>query len=336
MPTVSVIIPNYNHEPYLKARIDSVLAQTYQDFEVIILDDVSPDHSIEIIEQYKNNPKIAGIYINEINSGSTFKQWNKGVQLATGKYIWLAESDDVAEPTFLETMVHQLENNNQLVLAYCQSNKMNAQGQITGDWIGWTDSLDKQQFLAPFSMNGTDYIEKFLLHKCTIPNASAAVFLKDTYLKAGQANPNLKYIGDWELWLKLLTLGSLYYTPERLNNFRYHNKSVISLASVKEGALAIKTNKVKLRESFKDFLQINNFTSLSNIFELNNKELIKDQRSLAVMSIRKRVSHEIIPTSKKALKTFIFPFNLLAFVILILLNIYSFTIGRAYEALHKK
>ena len=58
-PTVSVIIPNYNHAPYLKERIDSVLNQTYQDFEVIILDDCSPDNSVEVIEQYRSNPHVS-------------------------------------------------------------------------------------------------------------------------------------------------------------------------------------------------------------------------------------------------------------------------------------
>ena len=71
---VSVIIPNYRHARYLKERIDSVLEQTYRDFEVIILDDCSPDDSQEIIETYRSREKIAHIVYNEHNSGSTFVQ----------------------------------------------------------------------------------------------------------------------------------------------------------------------------------------------------------------------------------------------------------------------
>ena len=101
-PLVSVIIPSYNHEKFLKERIDSVLNQTFQDFELIILDDLSPDNSREIIESYRAHPKVSQIIYNEKNSGSTFFQWNKAVlSLAKGEFIWIAESDDVADPKFL-------------------------------------------------------------------------------------------------------------------------------------------------------------------------------------------------------------------------------------------
>ena len=104
-PAVSVIVPNYNHAPFLRRRLDSIFNQTYQDFEVIILDDCSSDNSKEIIEQYRNRPQITHIVYNEVNSGSPFKQWAKGFDLAKGEYIWIAESDDWAELNFLEETV---------------------------------------------------------------------------------------------------------------------------------------------------------------------------------------------------------------------------------------
>jgi glycosyltransferase involved in cell wall biosynthesis len=96
-PLVSVIIPNYNHAAYLNERIDSVLNQTFRDFEVILLDDCSTDNSREIIESYRGHEKISQIEYNEVNSGSTFIQWKKGLDLAQGDWIWIAESDDVAD-----------------------------------------------------------------------------------------------------------------------------------------------------------------------------------------------------------------------------------------------
>src|SRR5438034_11203510 len=89
MLTVSVIIPNYNHARYLRKRIESVLTQTYQDFEVILLDDCSTDESRSIIGEYRIDPRVR-IELNEQNSGNTFKQWNKGVGLARGTYVWIA------------------------------------------------------------------------------------------------------------------------------------------------------------------------------------------------------------------------------------------------------
>lgn len=78
MPTVSVIVPNYCHAPYLEQRIESILQQTFQDFELILLDDCSTDGSREILERYRNHPKVSGIFYNERNSGSPFKQWKRG------------------------------------------------------------------------------------------------------------------------------------------------------------------------------------------------------------------------------------------------------------------
>src|ERR1700752_3159230 len=77
-PKVSVIIPNYNHATFLIERIDSILCQTFQDFELIILDDCSNDNSRSIIEKYHGHEKISHIIYNPTNSGSPFMQWQKG------------------------------------------------------------------------------------------------------------------------------------------------------------------------------------------------------------------------------------------------------------------
>jgi glycosyltransferase involved in cell wall biosynthesis len=99
---VSVIVPNYNHAEYLKQRIDSILNQTYRDFELIILDDGSTDNSREIIDDYVSRFPFIISRFNEVNSGSPFIQWDSGVNKAEGELIWIAESDDFAETTFLE------------------------------------------------------------------------------------------------------------------------------------------------------------------------------------------------------------------------------------------
>src|SRR5688572_15349118 len=97
MSLVSVIVPNYNHADFLQQRLESILNQTYQHFEVIILDDFSTDDSKDIIEKYRHNSKVTLISYSTKNMGSTFAQWNKGVEMASGEIIWMAESDDVAD-----------------------------------------------------------------------------------------------------------------------------------------------------------------------------------------------------------------------------------------------
>lgn len=129
MAKVSVIIPNYRHAPYLQERIDSVLAQTWRDFEIIILDDCSPDNSREVIERYRGNERITHIVYNEQNSGSTFVQWQKGFDLSQGEYIWIAESDDFAEPGFLAACVEQLDQDPACTLAYTESRLVDAESR---------------------------------------------------------------------------------------------------------------------------------------------------------------------------------------------------------------
>ena len=120
IPRVSVVIPNYNHARFLRRRIETVLQQTFQDFELILLDDCSTDESRSIISSYANNPKIR-VEFNLVNSGSTFKQWNKGVGLARGEYVWIAESDDYSDARFLEQLVGVLDPKPEVAFAFCRS-----------------------------------------------------------------------------------------------------------------------------------------------------------------------------------------------------------------------
>src|SRR6266567_649594 len=126
-PKVSVIVPSYNHCRYLSERIDSILGQTFGDFEVIVLDDASTDGSPAVLADYYAKPRVR-IVVNARNSGSAFPQWNRGIGMAKGDYIWIAESDDSADPRFLETLVPILDDDPTLGLVYCQSRLIDVGG----------------------------------------------------------------------------------------------------------------------------------------------------------------------------------------------------------------
>lgn len=225
---VSVIIPNYNHAKYLKKRIDTILNQSYQNFEILILDDCSADNSRNIIEEYRYHDKVSQIIFNETNSGSTFKQWNKGIRLAKGELIWIAESDDFAERDLLQNLQSEFELDTELGIAYCQSNMVNDKDEVTGSWQSWTDDLSSDLFKKRFKYVGKDYIKEFLIYKNTIPNASAVLFQKKFYEMIGEADENVLKCSDWLTWIKLLTVSKVVYIPQHLNNFRFHDESVIA------------------------------------------------------------------------------------------------------------
>lgn len=233
MPKVSVIIPNYNHARFLEQRIESVLNQTFQDFEIIFLDDNSTDNSREVFSKYANHPKISHAIFNEINSGSPFKQWNKGFSLATGEYIWIAESDDYAEPTILEQLVQKLDSQPAVGLAYAQSWQVDENGNVlaTMDW--WTDDLDISKWKHDYIISGIDECSHYLVVKNTIPNASAVIFRHCFINELDSDIENFKLCGDWLFWIKILLKCDVAFIAEPLNYFRFHKNTARTIIKLK-------------------------------------------------------------------------------------------------------
>lgn len=244
MPTVSVIIPNYNHVRYLRQRIDTVLGQTYQDFEVILLDDCSTDESRATLDEYASDPRVR-LEFNEKNSGSTFKQWNKGVRLARGKYVWIAESDDYADEMLLERLVAVLDKEAEVTLAYCRSWKISEDDRQDGFGDSYLDYIDPQRWKADFRSNGREECRNYFVRTNPVPNASAVVFRKAIYERVGGADESLRLCGDWKLWAAMSLEGMIAYVGEPLNYYRFHDASVRNKGNrialnVKEGLEVIR------------------------------------------------------------------------------------------------
>lgn len=221
MPLVSVIIPNYNHALFLPERLNTVVNQTFHDIEIILLDDFSSDNSLDILRGCKD--KRARLYPSRINSGSPFAQWNKGVELATGKYIWIAESDDAADLHFLERMVPLLENNPNVVLAFAQSMLIDAESMHIHSFAeNYHFLYSTNKWDSDFIGNGKEECAQYLMKNNTIPNASAVIMRRDAYLNAGGAPTHFKLNGDWMLYARVLIQGSFAFSADILNYFRTH------------------------------------------------------------------------------------------------------------------
>jgi len=238
---VSVIIPNYNHALFLQRRIESVLSQTYIDFELIILDDFSVDHSRDVIEGYRDHPKVSHIAFNESNSGSTFKQWNKGIGLAKGEYIWIAESDDYAHPKFLSSCMERIQNDDRIGLVYTDSFEVTATNDILGRWSRWQTYLHTNLWQQDFYFGGDEFNARYQYTANMIPNASCAVFKKEAYLQSPflRSIEDFRFTGDWLMWFSILQFTDGSYCHQPLNYFRYHSAttratSANRLSNVKE------------------------------------------------------------------------------------------------------
>ncbi|MCX8052312.1 MAG: glycosyltransferase [Armatimonadetes bacterium] len=230
MPRVSVIVPNYNHARYLNQRIESVLNQTFRDIEVIILDDASTDNSRDIIARWETDSRVR-VIVNEVNSGSVFKQWNKGMREASGEFLWIAESDDFADPAFLEILVPRLESNPAAGVAYCQSWVVDENGRRQFILEERREYVDADRWKSDFSNDGRDECARYFILGSMIANVSSALIRRCIAEDVGYADEDWTIAGDYAFWVKLLLASDIEFVAKPLNYWRVHSNTVRNVAT---------------------------------------------------------------------------------------------------------
>lgn len=184
MSKISVIIPCYNQGEFLEESVNSVLNQTFKDFEIIIVNDGSTDEkTIEILNKF-DKPKTR--IINTSNQKLSSAR-NNGIKEASGKYILPLDADDVVGPDYLELANNVLDENLGIGIVYCNAEYF---GAMQGCWE-----------LPPYSF------PDILLSNCIF---CSSLFRKSDWEKVGGYNPNMIYgFEDWDFWLSLIELGVL-------------------------------------------------------------------------------------------------------------------------------
>lgn len=224
MPQVSVIIPNYNHGPFLRDRIESVLHQTLQDIELLIVDDCSTDNSREIIKEYEHHPKVSLVIYNSQNSGSPFSQWSSLLNKAQADWIWVAESDDLADQRFLETLVPLAQSSPEVSLVYCDSliRRTRKDGAVDSYAQLKIQKYNTQKWSHGYRQDGKAELNEFLKKDCTINNVSAVLFRKSFAKNTISLLNGFLYHGDWMFYIGMAEQGQIIYHPKALNEYREH------------------------------------------------------------------------------------------------------------------
>lgn len=225
-PLVSVIVPNYNYARFLEQRMETLLCQTYKNIEVILLDDASTDESLEIIKLYQHNSRVSHVEINTCNSGTPFIQWANGLALARGKYVWIAESDDYSELSFLDMVVPLMEENEDAALCFVGSFCVDEFGNKIGiDHDRW----GKKQYSCKKGykvFNGNDYLLYNMYWHCYIYNASGVLFRRDFAETVDKTKYcSMRSSGDWLFWIEMMRQGKVIEIYKKLNFFRYHQST---------------------------------------------------------------------------------------------------------------
>jgi O-antigen biosynthesis protein len=229
LPRISVVVPNFNYARYLQERLSSILAQRFPIFEVIYLDDCSTDDSVAEAEAFLRSRHVDyRIVRNSENSGSVFRQWKKGVELARGTHVWIAEADDMCRPDFLPEVMRGFENPG-VVLSYCESRQIDADGAVLADnYQAYVADIDAERWTRRYVSAGAEEVRDAMCIRNTIPNVSAVVF--DRHHLRSVLDEHLDFIssfkvaGDWMTYLLLLQHGKLAFSPRALNDHRRHAK----------------------------------------------------------------------------------------------------------------
>jgi glycosyltransferase involved in cell wall biosynthesis len=234
LPTISVAVPNYNYAHCLPERLYTIFDQNHPIEEVIVLDDASSDDSISVIMKLaEERQRDLSLVINEQNSGSVFAQWAKAAEMATGEFIWIAEADDLSEPTFLSSLLAVMRTDPSIAFGFSDSKSIDADGnRVYDSYKPYFASIEPDALSRTEAFEGRDFVKRYLSVKNTILNVSAVLWRRKTLLGALDACQKdleqLRMAGDWRIYLECLAPrgARIAYVADPLNVHRRHAASV--------------------------------------------------------------------------------------------------------------
>lgn len=281
LPLISVYITNYNYAKYITDSIKSLLNQTFQDFEVFIIDDGSTDNSKEIIEKYRNNPKVTIIY--QQNKGLNVTN-NIAMRAASGKYIMRLDADDFLEPNALEVMSTTLEENPDFGLVFPDYYYVDAEGNRTGEEI---------------RHNFNDEVSLF-----DQPAHGACTMIRLEFLKnLGGYNESFTCQDGYDLWIKFITHHKVTNISKPLFSYRRHgsnlttneNRILDTRKRIKD--LHIETYGLSLPQTIAVIPVRNTFIGEHNwpLFEIKGKTIL--ELAINKLGDSSRISHIVVSTA---------------------------------------
>lgn len=258
MPQVSVIIPAYNAGKYLAETINSVLAQSYTDFEIIISDDGSTDNTEAISKSY-NDPRIK--YKQQKNSGVSAARDN-GAEHASGKYLAFLDADDLFHPDNLAKKVVALEQQPSAALVFADCTVIDGTGRITGEKLIGKDENVLEDLLL---WNGT-----------VIPGPSSILVTREAFEKSGGFDPKFSTAADQDFFFRIAHKRKCIRVPEVLTSYRKHDSNMhMNIALMERDHIGVykKTAKAKMfkSESFQNKCFGNLYLILAGSWWVNGK-----------------------------------------------------------------
>ncbi len=273
---VSAVVASYNHAEYLDQRMVSLVNQTYQALEIIVIDDCSSDNSVEVLQKYKSHPKVK-IILREKNGGWVSVS-NQGVEESIGEFVIFANCDDACHPRMIDRLVGGMRDNPTAGISFCRSLMIDEDGDFLGDDFSIREKDFRLRCNSDTLLSHKEMVG-FLLHSCVIPNLSAALFRRRCYDSAGGLNSDYRVCSDWDLFFRVVADYDVAYISEPLNEFRQHETTIRS--STKERILCeeiiglLKTGGVLVYETFLKRQNTTNKSKLHWLLRKISKEILR-------------------------------------------------------------
>jgi SAM-dependent methyltransferase len=241
-PLVSIIVPAYNHGEFLEERLESIYRQTYKGpVEVYLLDDASSDHSPRILRSFAERfSTVTTLITNPENSGSAFRQWRRGLALARGDTVWIAESDDLCDLDFLETLVPFMANP-AVMLAYSRTVFFrDTTRNVVLTLEDYLHDVGPFRFDIPWIQPAAALVATGFAEKNLVPNVSGAVFRHPRRMPLLDSDQwlDMRLAGDWIFYLELIKSGLVAYSPATTNYHRSTDTTLTSQINASSSVLA--------------------------------------------------------------------------------------------------
>ncbi len=278
MPAVSVIMPAYNAAQTISKAIDSVITQTYTDWELIICDDASTDSTVEVILHYLSNPKIQLICSSQ-NNGSAGRPRNQAINQASGKWIAFLDADDIWLPSKLEKQIRYLQTHPEVVLVHCDF-RLLKKGKLV-----------RSRYLPQRKQDVEGDLSQRIIWRN--PIATPAVVLeRTTLIKTGFFDESLSMGEDYDLWIRLAQQGPFGYLPEPLLIVKTHEgagvfRSVENLQRVEKSLLEVSNRYTQNNTRAKH-------KSLARVYGIMGAIYLENQnKSVASVKLKQALRHAV-------------------------------------------
>ena len=221
-PLVSICIPCFNFEKTIVQAIESAISQTYDNIEIIIVDDCSSDNSYEIVKNISDSR--IKLYKNEKNLGMS-QNWNKCVTYASGEYVHFLHGDDILLSDSINKKVNAAVSNDNIVLVFCATEIINSDNKTL---------MIRRYKNKDVMIEGKKIAYESLFKRNIYGEPSNVLFRRDAFNVVGGFCTSLKYATDWDLWLEISSIGNVYYINSVLSKYRVSNSNVTSSLKLKD------------------------------------------------------------------------------------------------------